>query len=128
MPNRTDNSPDSSARSGIYRSIRVLLVSAALTLTLGGCLFNRVLEVRSQFCDFESNFAVDFNGSASLKFAQPVLLSEDITWLLDATPTLERRENGRLEMSFVFEEALPLLIDEMHIGVHPYASFVTIEN
>ena len=106
MPTPTVIPPAFPVRSGIYRSILIVLFSAGLTLSLGGCLFNRVLEVRGQFCDFDSNFVVDFDGAASLVFAQPVLLSNDITWLLDAQPTFERRGNGRLEMSFVFEEAL----------------------
>jgi hypothetical protein len=87
------------------RAPRWLLPTALLlTLSLPGCLVNRVVEVKEQFCDFDSNFQLVFAETASLQMDNPVLLASDILWLADAEPTRSHETEGGWLMRFVVEE------------------------
>jgi len=88
---------------------RVLLGTAAgfLMLGLNGCFINRVVEVRDQMCDFDSNFSLQFADSANLNFHSPVLLDRDILWIAGALPTMMTRTEDQLSMVFVLEKSGP---------------------
>jgi len=85
---------------------KVLLGATATCLVLGlnGCLINRVVEVQDQFCDFDSNFSLQFADSANFNFHSPVLLDQDILWIADASPTRMTRTADDLSMVFVLEK------------------------
>jgi hypothetical protein len=88
------------------KSLRLLTVTltALMAVALNGCLINRAVTVRDQFCDFDSNFSLQFSDSMTFDFHQPVLLDTDVLWLADADPT-ETIENGNTRrMIFVLEK------------------------
>jgi len=79
-------------------------LAALLAVALNGCLINRAIAVRDQFCDFDSNFSLQFSDSVVFDFHQPVLLDADVLWLAGADPT-ETIENGKTRrMIFVLEK------------------------
>lgn len=78
----------------------------AITLVLNGCLMNRVSTVHKQFCDFDSNFNIQFSDAAEMNFINPVLLDTDVVWMADAEPTeVIIRKNEKL-MVYVMEKAV----------------------
>ena len=77
-----------------------------MTLASRGCLLNRVAETRDQFCDFDSNFKLQFDGSPEFSFLNPVLLDKDILWMADAEPTELIFSDNEKSMIFVIEKAV----------------------
>lgn len=93
------------------------LLAGALAIGVSGCLMNRVMEVRQQFCDFDSNFTLDFDESATVRFNQPVILDKDILWLAGAQPTRQSIAEDKLTMVFVIEEDVPAPNPANEIGI-----------
>lgn len=86
----------------------------AATVALGGCSYNRVNEVRNQFCDFDSNFSYSIEQPMEFVFRQPVLLDSDVRLFLGTQPTeIVSTENGevhryvidKVRLDETFEEA-----------------------
>jgi hypothetical protein len=86
------------------QKVFVATLAACLALGLNGCLLNRMVEVQDQFCDFDSNFKLQFADSASFNFHSPVLLDQDILWIADASPTHMTRTADDLSMVFILEK------------------------
>jgi hypothetical protein len=91
----------------ILRTVRTAAIAALLVLGLSGCLLNRVVTMKEQFCDFESNFAVNFDAGPEFLIHHPVLLDSDILWLSDASPTIISKTDDDLLMTFVAEKITP---------------------
>jgi hypothetical protein len=89
------------------RKVFVPALAACLALGLNGCLINRVVEVKEQFCDFDSNFSLEFADSADFNFHHPILLDRDILWIADAAPTELIETGDELLMVFVLEKTVP---------------------
>jgi hypothetical protein len=65
----------------------LIVALAFLALSLKGCVYLRLLEVKSQLSDFEKNFRLEDKGSLDLIFLKPVLLKKDILHLVKQGPT-----------------------------------------
>ncbi len=78
---------------GNLLSQRKILISFLLVLCLavGGCRLFRFLEVKSQLGDFSENFSVSDHDGLRLVFKKPVLLAEDIEWLMVYSPPVKTR-------------------------------------
>jgi len=74
---------------------------------LSGCFINRVVEVRDQMCDFDSNFSLQFADSANFNLHSPVLLDRDILWIAGASPTLMTSTEDELSMVYVLNKSGP---------------------
>lgn len=74
-------------------SQRKILISFLLVLCLavGGCRLFRFLEVKGQLGDFSENFSVSDHDGLRLAFKNPVLLAEDIEWLMVYSPPVKTR-------------------------------------
>lgn len=74
-------------------SQRKILISFLLVLCLavGGCRLFRFLEVKGQLGDFSENFSVSDHDGLRLVFKKPVLLAEDIEWLMVYSPPVKTR-------------------------------------
>ncbi len=74
-------------------SRRKILISFLLVLCLavGGCRLFRFLEVKGQLEDFSENFGVSDHDGLRLAFKNPVLLTEDIEWLMVYSPPVKTR-------------------------------------
>lgn len=74
-------------------SRRRILISFLLVLCLGagGCRLFRFLEVKGQLGDFSDNFSVSDHDGLRLTFKKPVLLSEDVKWLMVHSPPVKTR-------------------------------------
>ena len=62
-----------------------------LCLAAGGCRLFRFLEVKGQLGDFSENFSVSDHDGLRLAFKKPVLLAEDIEWLMVYSPPVKTR-------------------------------------
>jgi hypothetical protein len=91
----------------ILKKAALTAVTASLVLGLSGCLVNRAAEVKSQFCDFDSNFSLRFAESAEIDIHHPVMLDKDILWLADADPTETHISGNEKHMIFVMEKSGP---------------------
>ncbi len=67
-------------RSIIYVGLILLI------LTLTGCIFVRMLSVKDQLNDFDTNFDLNDEQGLTLVFKNPVLLSDDVIWLMKGSP------------------------------------------
>ena len=91
--------------NSFYQKAALAAVTAVITLGLSGCLVNRAAEVKGQFCDFDSNFSLQFAQSAEFQFHQPVMLDKDILWLTASEPTETVVSGDEKQMVFVMEKS-----------------------
>ena len=66
---------------------------AGLGLALTGCVYTRLLSLKSQLEDFEKYVEVQNQGDLVLIFKKPVLLSKDLIWLTQLQPS-EKKETA----------------------------------
>jgi len=83
-----------------------------LCITFGGCVYLRFLELRHQFANFGSYFQIEEKGGIALVFLKPVLLSEDIAWLMGGKPIYEKETEGETVWKYVFKKQPPNLDKE----------------
>ena len=91
------------------RTLRVvyrIVLTCFTAFALSSCLLNRVVELKGQFCEFESNFSLQFDDSVDIYFNKPVLLDSDILWLSGAPPTKITKSADELTMTFVIEKVM----------------------
>jgi hypothetical protein len=70
-----------------------------------GCVYLRLLKVKRQLNDFENNFELNDQNALKLVFKNPVLLSDDIIWLMKNDPlSTEQTENGGETWVYVLEK------------------------
>ena len=81
-------------------SRRTVLMSFLLVLCLGagGCRLFRFIEVKGQLGDFNENFSVSDHDGLRLTFRKPVLLAEDIEWLMVYSPPVKTRVAADTEL------------------------------
>jgi hypothetical protein len=60
--------------------IPVLLAGALVCLTLGGCIYLRLLELRNQLAGFDRYFETDLRDGVKISCRKPVLLDEDMAF------------------------------------------------
>ena len=72
----------------------ILLIFIVLST---GCVYLRLLKVKRQLNDFENNFELNDQNGLKFAFKNPVLLSDDIIWLMKHDPlSREQSENGEI--------------------------------
>ncbi len=69
-----------------------LLILALFALS--GCVWLRLLELKGQFADFDRYIEVPPGAGVELRFRQPVLLEEDLTFLIKAKPTAQAQADA----------------------------------
>jgi len=104
--NRDRAAPGRAVRQ-IGRKALLGATACSLALLLNGCLITRVVEVKDQFCEFDTNFSLEFAESAELNFNSPVLREKDILWIAGTSPTTMKEDGVELSMVFILEKAGP---------------------
>ena len=118
--------PSSRQRSNIggfqqlFITVRGMAIACLLLLGLSSCLLNRVVTVKQQFCDFESNFALRFDDVTELQIQHPVLRDTDILWISDAEPTRISELNEELVMTWEIEKVMKIPEPENDIAIDLY--------
>jgi hypothetical protein len=103
-------------RKTALRASRWSILVAIMVFSLSSCLVNRVVEIKEQFCDFDSNFNLQFDNSVDFRFNHPVLLDSDILWLSGASPTEIVQSEDELLMIFLIEKVMPASVQENDSG------------
>lgn len=85
-----------------------ILVLTFVLLTLSGCVWLRLLHLRDQLRDFDAHFTtVTTDGGLVLNCLHPILLAEDMSWLVQGPPT-QHREEPSIQWTWRFHrEPLP---------------------
>lgn len=85
-------------RAALYIGLLFIIVS------ISGCMYLRLLKLKAQLSDFEKYFELQDEQKFTLVFLEPVLLNEDLVWLLKSDPvSKEDTERGEL-WTYVFEK------------------------
>lgn len=83
-----------------------------LSVAATGCIYFRLLKLKGHLSDFERYFRIEDEQKLTLAFLEPVLLNEDILWILKSEP-VSRKEFGQGEVwEYVFEKRYPESKDE----------------
>ncbi len=85
------------------KQVTIYLVLSLIILTTG-CVFFRLLEVKRQLNDFNSNFQINDQNEFSLVFLKPVLRTEDIKWLAKRPPTSKEVKDQGEVWTYLFEK------------------------
>lgn len=81
------------------------LVALLLLLTVSsGCVWLRMLELKSQLGHFDENFKIDNGKAFTLKFLHPLLYSEDYLTLAKVEPTSRESHNNEAQWTQVFHK------------------------
>jgi hypothetical protein len=107
-------------RQQFFIAVRSIAVACLLLLALSSCLLNRVVTVKQQFCDFESNFALRFEDVTELQIQHPVLRDTDILWIFDAEPTRISELNEQLVMTWEIEKVMEIPEPENDFAIDLY--------
>lgn len=85
---------------GKLLSRRRILISFLLLLCLGagGCRLFRFLEIKGQLGNFGENFSVSDRDGLRFVFKNPVLLAEDMEWLMVYSPPVKTRVSQETEL------------------------------
>jgi hypothetical protein len=95
----------------LYRRAPYLALITVLLLTTG-CVFVRMMRVKSQLNDFEKNFDLNDSRGLTLVFKNPELHSNDIVWLMKGEPSEKKKiEQGEL-WTYVFEKEYLASMDD----------------
>ncbi|MGB3363690.1 MAG: hypothetical protein WBB48_02825 [Thermodesulfobacteriota bacterium] len=89
---------NNSKRFLIYSGLFLVL------LTLSSCIFFRMLDVRDQLNDFETNFDLNDDRGLTLVFKNPVLMSDDVIWLMKGSPVSVKPEQEGQLWTYVFQK------------------------
>jgi len=65
---------------------KLSIVLLIFIVSLTGCVYLRLLQVKRQLNDFEENFLISDQDGLTLIFKNPVLKSGDIVWLMKSEP------------------------------------------
>lgn len=71
-----------------------------------------MLDVRDQLNDFETNFDLNDERGLTLVFKNPVLLSDDVIWLMKGSPVSVKPEQKGQLWTYVFEKQYTTSQDE----------------
>ncbi|MBI4397222.1 MAG: hypothetical protein HY548_09015 [Elusimicrobia bacterium] len=66
--------------------IRRLFIGLAAVLVLSGCVYLRLLELKSQIKSFDKNFTVSGHPELIIQFHNPILFTKDMRFLIGADP------------------------------------------
>ena len=88
---------------------RFLLVAVIFLIVLAsGCVYLRLLQVKRQLSDFNTNFQIKDENGLTLVFLKPVLLAADIIWLMNAPPKSKVKVGSGEHWKYVFEKQYPV--------------------
>jgi len=90
----------------------VFLALFLIIITLSSCIFVRMIKVKNQLNDFETNFDLNDERGLTLVFLNPVLLTDDVIWLMKGGPvSVEMIDEGEL-WTYVFQKQHTVSQDE----------------
>jgi hypothetical protein len=67
------------------------ILLGVVMLSLGGCVYLRLLELKNQLADFDRHFQIDSKDGVRLVCLEPLLYSDDLRWLGVAPEKSERQ-------------------------------------
>ncbi len=80
-------------KQNVSRKIQIFVL-LVICLTASGCRLFRFLEAKDQLGDFNENFNVSDHDGLSMVFKNPVLLAEDISWLMVYSPPVRSPQSS----------------------------------
>lgn len=90
----------------------VFLALFLFIFSLSSCIFVRMVKVKNQLNDFEINFDLNDERGLTLVFKNPVLLTDDVIWLMKGSPvSVETIDEGQL-WTYVFQKQHTVSQDE----------------
>ena len=95
-----------------FKKVFVLVGLFLIMLSLSSCIFVRMMKVKNQLNDFEINFDLNDERGLTLVFKNPVLLTDDVIWLMKGGPvSVETIDEGQL-WTYVFQKQHTVSQDE----------------
>ncbi len=86
------------------KRVFVFLTLLLFIFSLSSCVFVRMVKVKNQLNDFEINFDLNDERGLTLVFLNPVLLTDDVIWLMKGGPvSVEVIDGGEL-WTYVFQK------------------------
>ena len=85
-------------------SIFLYLALFTSLVMLSGCIFVRMLNVKDQLNDFDTNFDLNDEKGLTLVFKNPVLLSDDVIWLMKGSPGSVKLIEESEQWTYVFQK------------------------
>jgi hypothetical protein len=94
------------------KRVFVFLGLFLIIITLSSCVFVRMVKVKNQLNDFETNYDLNDERGLTLVFKNPVLLTDDVIWLMKGGPvSVEKMDKGEL-WTYVFQKQHTISQDE----------------
>jgi len=86
------------------KRVFVLVGLFLIISSLSSCVFVRMIKVKNQLNDFDTNYDLNDERGLTLVFKNPVLLTDDVIWLMKESPvSVERIDEGEL-WTYVFQK------------------------
>ncbi len=83
-----------------------LTVLLVISVTLSGCLLNRLMGVKEQFCDFHTFFSLKTEDGVCLVFEKtPLFYKRDVLKILGIVPTEIKRKHREILFDYTFQKS-----------------------
>ncbi len=97
---------------------KISIIFLLFIVSSTGCVYLRLLKVKRQLNDFENNFALNDENGLKFVFKNPVLLSDDIIWLMKNDPlSREQTENGEIWVYVLEKQYLDENTDKVNYDI-----------
>ena len=83
------------------------LLMITIFFGLSGCVYLRLLRLKKQFQQFERYVLIDNTYGLSMTFKEPILLEQDIVWLLKGKPAIKARSGRDSLFKYDFKKTYP---------------------
>ncbi len=83
---------------------KISIIFLLFVVSLTGCVYLRLLKVKRQLNDFETNFELRDQNGLKFVFKNPVLISNDIIWLMKNDPLSRKKTEGGENWVYVLEK------------------------
>jgi hypothetical protein len=97
---------------------KISIIFLLFIVSSTGCVYLRLLKVKRQLNDFENNFELNDQNGLKFVFKNPVLLSDDIIWLMKNDPLSRGQyENGEIWVYVLEKQYLDENTDKVNYDI-----------
>jgi hypothetical protein len=100
------------------KKISIIFLLLIVSVSSTGCVYLRLLKVKRQLNDFENNFELNDKNGLKFVFKNPVLLSDDIIWLMRNVPLSRKQtESGEIWVYVLEKQYLDENTDKVNYDI-----------
>ena len=90
-----------------FRGALLALLLGVCCMTVAGCFYTRLADVKGQLADFDENFEIHEGEKFRIIAKNPVLFSADVVRIMKSRPSTISTQQGKLLYEYILEKQYP---------------------